>query len=142
MLKSGQIIKFDDFSQSVCERQSMGIFFMHVLTLFSQNYGKCQMSCGDNEIAKLRLGQARNIYIFLKIIHYLRKNFLKSDWYIYPAIPTRKRNNQAIVKHFQIFGINGFNQFDLEFGNTQSKTTSPLFSACNVLIRVTMLWQL
>ena len=40
----------------------MKSFFMHILTLLHRNMGKCQISCGDIEIAKQRLGQARDIF--------------------------------------------------------------------------------
>ena len=35
---------------------------MHVLTLLQRIMAKCQMSCGDVEMAKQRIGQARNIF--------------------------------------------------------------------------------
>ena len=34
---------------------------MHVLTLLHRIMAKCQISCGDIEMEKRRLGQARNI---------------------------------------------------------------------------------
>ena len=78
------------------ERQSMESFFMHILTLLHRHMGKCQISSGDIEIAKQRLGQATNIFklenIFLYhilprkktniIMSTLRKNVQKSRWYI------------------------------------------------------------
>ena len=79
---------------------------MHVLTLFHRIMGKCQISYGDIEIAELRLGQTRNIFMLENVFFFyhalpeinqknqssiimsiLRKNLLKSDWYINPAIP-------------------------------------------------------
>ena len=35
---------------------------MHVLTLLHRIMGKYQLSCGDIEMAKRRLGQARNMF--------------------------------------------------------------------------------
>jgi hypothetical protein len=42
---------------------------MHILTLLHRNMGKYQISCGDIEMAKRNLGQARDIF---SIIHYLK----------------------------------------------------------------------
>ena len=33
---------------------------MHVLTLLHRNMANCQISCGDIEIAKRRLGETKN----------------------------------------------------------------------------------
>ena len=85
--------------------QSMGSIFIHVLTLLHRNLANCQISCWDIEMVKQRLGQARNIFKLGNIFFYhilpqknpkqlnqnihehLRKNILKSERYIYLAIP-------------------------------------------------------
>ena len=41
--------------------QLIGIFFIDILTLLHKIMAKCQISCGDIEMAKRRLGQARII---------------------------------------------------------------------------------
>ena len=38
----------------------MGSFVTHVLTLLHRIIAKCQISCGDIEMAKQRLGQTKN----------------------------------------------------------------------------------
>ena len=43
---------------------------MHVLTLLHRNMGKCHISCGDIEMAKWSLGQARNIFKLGNIFFY------------------------------------------------------------------------
>ena len=43
---------------------------MRVLTLLHRNMVKCQVSCGDIEMAKRRLGQARIIFRLGNVIFY------------------------------------------------------------------------
>ena len=43
---------------------------MHILTPIHRHMGKCQISCGDIEIAKQRLGQAKNIFKLENIFFY------------------------------------------------------------------------
>ena len=48
----------------------MGSFFIHVLTLLHRNMVKFQVLCGDIEMAKRRLGQARIIFKLGNVIIY------------------------------------------------------------------------
>ena len=57
---------------------------MHILTLFHIIIGKCQISCEDFEIAKLRLNQARNI---LKL----------ENVFFYHTLPERSPNTFKVV---------------------------------------------
>ena len=43
---------------------------MHVLTLLHRIMGKCQISCGDFEMAKWRLGKASNIFKLGNVFFY------------------------------------------------------------------------
>ena len=53
---------------------------MHVFTLLHRNMGKYKIACGDTEMAKQRLGQARNMDKpgFFSSHHIIPENYLKN----------------------------------------------------------------